>query len=186
MKIKFYFENTRQAGNCICMHFNDKWYYDSAVFFEDAWCGIDLYENDESANKYNFEEYYAPTINRLKAFLENPEKYGQTFKYEYIDVLDEIKEREGKTVEEVREMENSDANQFPINMVYVGEYELEVPENKKIFVACRDTGELIREVSSIEEAQKCIEEYEKNDKRDGIYEPNYYDIVNEEQVPLVD
>ena len=43
-----------------------------------------------------------------------------------------------------------------------------------------------RPVSSIEEAQKCIEEYEKNDKRDGIYEPNYYDIVNEEQVPLVD
>lgn len=186
MKIKFYFENTRQAGNCICMNFDGKWYFDSAVFIEDGWCGIDLYESDESANRHNFEEYYAPTINRLKTFLENPEKYGYDFKYEYIRVLDEIKEREGKSVEEVREMENSDANQFPINIVYVGEYELVVPENKKIFVACRDTGEFIREVSSIEEAQKCIEEYEANDKRDGIYEPNYYDVVDEERVPLVD
>ena len=37
----------------------------------------------------------------------------------------------------------------------------------------------IEKGDTVENGYKKIKEYEKDDKKDGIYEPNYYDVVNE-------
>ena len=51
---------------------------------------------------------------------------------------------------------------------------------KKLFVANRETGDFIEEIASIEEGKQIIAQYEENDKKDDIYEPNFYDIVDED------
>lgn len=50
---------------------------------------------------------------------------------------------------------------------------------KKIYTADRETGTFIEEFSTVEKARKAIESYEEKDKADGIYEENFYDIVDE-------
>ena len=51
---------------------------------------------------------------------------------------------------------------------------------KKYFTADRETGTLIDEFGTYEEALNAITEYEREDKEDGLYTPRFYDIVNEE------
>jgi hypothetical protein len=46
-----------------------------------------------------------------------------------------------------------------------------------IVVRDREAGNLIDEVKSIEEGKARIEEYEKKDKEDGTYEPDFYEVV---------
>lgn len=58
-------------------------------------------------------------------------------------------------------------------------------ENKKIYVGCRENGDIIEEVKTIEEGKKLIGKYEKQDKKDGIYEENFYDIINEKRESLI-
>lgn len=48
----------------------------------------------------------------------------------------------------------------------------------KLYTADKETGTFIEEVATINEGLKLIAEYEETDKMDGSYEPNYYDIVN--------
>ncbi|MGN0568815.1 MAG: hypothetical protein ACI4JR_09535 [Acutalibacteraceae bacterium] len=48
-----------------------------------------------------------------------------------------------------------------------------------VFTADREAGNKIEAFSTIEEAKKAILEYEAEDKRDGTYTPDFYDIVNE-------
>lgn len=48
-----------------------------------------------------------------------------------------------------------------------------------LYTASRETGDLIEKVDTIKNGLNKIKEYEKDDKKDGIYEPNFYDIVNE-------
>lgn len=55
---------------------------------------------------------------------------------------------------------------------------------RKVFTADRETGTFIDEFASIEEARVAIQQYEESDKADGIYEPNFYDIVDEEHHSL--
>lgn len=50
----------------------------------------------------------------------------------------------------------------------------------KLYVANRETGYFIDEVESVEEGLKLIDQYESEDKADGTYEENFYDIVDEE------
>lgn len=50
----------------------------------------------------------------------------------------------------------------------------------KIYTADREAGNKIEEFETIEEAKKAIEQYEADDKKDGIYTPNFYDVVNED------
>ena len=50
---------------------------------------------------------------------------------------------------------------------------------KKIYTANRETGTFIEEFPTVEEARKAIIDYEEKDKADGIYEENFYDIVDE-------
>lgn len=49
----------------------------------------------------------------------------------------------------------------------------------KFYVADKKTGTFIEEVESIGEGLSLIEEYEKEDMKEGIYKPDFYDIVNE-------
>ena len=49
----------------------------------------------------------------------------------------------------------------------------------KIFTADRKTGTFIEECESIEEAQEFIKKYEAEDILNGLYEKDFYDIVNE-------
>jgi hypothetical protein len=57
-------------------------------------------------------------------------------------------------------------------------------ENKmkeyKFKIICRESGDSIEGASTIEEAEKIIEDYEKTDKNEGNYEPDFYEIVEEE------
>ena len=48
------------------------------------------------------------------------------------------------------------------------------------WVACRETGSKIASFETIEEAKKQIEQYEKEDKKDGCFSPDFYDIVLED------
>ena len=50
---------------------------------------------------------------------------------------------------------------------------------KKIYTADRETGTFIEEFYSFEDAEQAIATYEEKDKTDGIYEENFYDIVDE-------
>lgn len=48
----------------------------------------------------------------------------------------------------------------------------------KYFTADKETGTVIDEVSSVAEGKKLIASYEQDDKNDGVYEENFYDIVD--------
>lgn len=50
---------------------------------------------------------------------------------------------------------------------------------RKYYTACRETGDLIDCFSSYKEAQKAIEQYEEEDKRNGDYTEDFYDIEDE-------
>lgn len=51
---------------------------------------------------------------------------------------------------------------------------------KKLYVADRQTGTFMEEVSSINEGIEVIKSFEEEDKDNEEYEPGYYDIVDEE------
>lgn len=48
-----------------------------------------------------------------------------------------------------------------------------------IFVADKQTGTFIDRISSIEEGIEKIKEFENSDKAEGIFEEDFYDIVDE-------
>ena len=48
----------------------------------------------------------------------------------------------------------------------------------KIFaIRVRENGDVIDTFDTIEEAKKEIQRYESEDKAEGIYEPNFYEIA---------
>lgn len=55
----------------------------------------------------------------------------------------------------------------------------------KIYTADRETGTFIEECSTIEEAINLIKSYEHQDKEDGVFEDNFYDIVNEKHESIL-
>lgn len=56
---------------------------------------------------------------------------------------------------------------------------------KKIYTADRETGTFIDEFETIEDAKAAIEEYEEYEKEEGVYEPDFYDIVDENHISLI-
>lgn len=54
-------------------------------------------------------------------------------------------------------------------------------KNMKIVVRDRQAGNVIEDVSTWEEGEKLIEEYEKSDMKDGIYEENFYEVAEIEE-----
>lgn len=59
------------------------------------------------------------------------------------------------------------------------------PVPYRVFVACRETGDIIEEIKgmefdeAIEKGLGIIADYEAEDKLTGDYKPNFYDIVDE-------
>ena len=56
---------------------------------------------------------------------------------------------------------------------------------KKIYVADKETGTVIEEVGTVEEGKKLIQQYEEKDKIDGVYEADFYDVVDEEHCSVL-
>ena len=44
----------------------------------------------------------------------------------------------------------------------------------------RETGTMIDIFDTLEEAEKALEEYENDDMKDGVYTPDFYEIVEVE------
>lgn len=54
----------------------------------------------------------------------------------------------------------------------------------KIFTADRECGNIIDRFETIEDAMKAIKSYEEEDKRNGDYTPDFYDVVDENNCSL--
>lgn len=54
----------------------------------------------------------------------------------------------------------------------------------RFYTANRETGTFIDEFDTYEEAKKAIEEYEEQDKTDGIYEADFYEVEDENHCPI--
>lgn len=46
-----------------------------------------------------------------------------------------------------------------------------------IVVRDKEAGNVIEIVKSIEEGQSLIKKYEKDDKKEGVYTPNFYEVA---------
>lgn len=55
----------------------------------------------------------------------------------------------------------------------------------KVYTADRETGTFIDEFETVEDAKAAIEEYEEYEKEEGVYEPDFYDIVDENHCSLI-
>ena len=49
----------------------------------------------------------------------------------------------------------------------------------------REAGNLVCSYSTREEAEKALAEFEAEDKKDGIYEPDFYEIINQDEKVVV-
>ena len=63
-------------------------------------------------------------------------------------------------------------------------YDYDLPNKTRYFTADRQTGTLIDEFDSYAQAEIAIQMYEEQDKKEGIFEPNFYSIVDEEHCTL--
>lgn len=60
------------------------------------------------------------------------------------------------------------------------EPEAEDKKMKKFYTADQETYTIIDEFSTVEEAVKAIKQYEEDDKQDGSYSENFYDVIDDE------
>lgn len=58
--------------------------------------------------------------------------------------------------------------------------EIVIRPQSRLFVACRENGDLITECLSIDDGKMIIRDFEREDKADGTYKPDFYDIVWED------
>lgn len=50
----------------------------------------------------------------------------------------------------------------------------------KYILRDKEAGNTIAEFATQEEAELALQEYEEEDKRDGTYEPDFYEIIKED------
>ena len=55
----------------------------------------------------------------------------------------------------------------------------------KIYTADKETGTFIDEFETIEAAMAAIEKYEIEDMNEGVYEDDFYDVVDEKHCSLI-
>lgn len=55
----------------------------------------------------------------------------------------------------------------------------------KLYVACKETGDFISEVNTIDEGLKMIKDFESEDMTYNVYTDNFYDVVDEEHHSLI-
>ena len=53
-----------------------------------------------------------------------------------------------------------------------------VNRNKPFWTRDREAGNFIDEFATVMEARNAIRKYEQQDRRDGYYEPNFYEIYD--------
>lgn len=56
---------------------------------------------------------------------------------------------------------------------------------KQLYVADRETGTFIEQVSSLNEGLRMIEQLENQDREKGTYKEDFYTIVNQEHVSVI-
>lgn len=54
-----------------------------------------------------------------------------------------------------------------------------------LYTADKETGTFIEKVETIDQGLDLIREYEEEDKNDGTYTPDFYDIVNERHMSVL-
>lgn len=106
---------------------------------------------------------------------------------EYEDIFGEVEEDETKktvayslpvaTIETVKR-EASERGIGLSEVIVLAVDALEEAESRKIYTAARETGDIIDEVASVEEGLALIAKYEEDDKKNGVYEEDFYDLVN--------
>ena len=57
--------------------------------------------------------------------------------------------------------------------------------SKRIYTADRETGTFIEECSSVQDVLARIAGYEEQDRSDGSYEEDFYDVVDENHCTLI-
>lgn len=50
-----------------------------------------------------------------------------------------------------------------------------------LYVGSRETGDVTERVNTLEEGLNLIEEYEEQDKKDGVYEKGFYTVMNKDR-----
>ena len=63
-------------------------------------------------------------------------------------------------------------------------HDRDVTDSMDIYTANRETGTFIEKCESIEEALNKISDYEKEDKANGTYEPDFYNVVDENHITI--
>ena len=63
--------------------------------------------------------------------------------------------------------------------------EFDFDNSDEFWTADKETGSFIESYDSISDARKAIEGYEEQDKAEGIYTPNFYDVVNDEHDSVI-
>ncbi len=56
----------------------------------------------------------------------------------------------------------------------------------KMYVGCAETGDLIEEVSSYDEGIRLIMQYEQEDMKNGLYEEDFYAVLDEDGCEVED
>ncbi len=54
-----------------------------------------------------------------------------------------------------------------------------------MYTADRETGTFIEEVESVEQGLRVIATYERMDKANGCYSPDFYDVVDSDHCSLI-
>ena len=49
----------------------------------------------------------------------------------------------------------------------------------KYYVRDKEAGNIIEECANLEQAKELVKQYESDDKKDGIFTPNFYEIIDE-------
>lgn len=49
----------------------------------------------------------------------------------------------------------------------------------KYYVRDREAGNIIEECANLKQAKELVKQYESDDKKDGIFTPDFYEIINE-------
>lgn len=65
------------------------------------------------------------------------------------------------------------------------EIEKEKPKMKKFYIANRETGTIINYAPTFKQALALLNEYEYDDKKEGIFEEDFYDILDENKNTLL-
>lgn len=54
-----------------------------------------------------------------------------------------------------------------------------------LYTADKETGTFIEKVETIDQGLKLIQEYEEEDKTDGTYTLDFYDVVNDNHISML-